>query len=125
MALKEKYQDLLDLGIKLQVKDGDVREEGGKLYIKGTTTYQMEKDLLWDKIKTYPNWENEIVADIKVERTDVYGYYTVKSGDTLSKLAKQHLGDAKRYMEIFNLNKDILSNPDLIKVGQKLKLPFK
>ncbi|MCG3156317.1 MAG: hypothetical protein DKINENOH_02941 [bacterium] len=125
MALKEKYQDLLDLGTKLQVKDGDVREEGGKLHIKGTATYQLDKDLLWDKIKTYPNWENEIAADIKVEKTDIYGIYTVKSGDTLSKLAKQLFGDAKRYMEIFNLNKDILSNPDLIKVGQKLKLPFK
>jgi nucleoid-associated protein YgaU len=80
---------------------------------------------LWDKIKTYPNWENEIAADIKVEKTDIYGVYTVKSGDTLSKIAKAHFGDAKRYMEIFNANKDILTNPDLIKVGQKLKIPNK
>lgn len=121
--LKEKYKELLDLGVKLQVKDGDVREEGGKLYVKGTTAYQLEKDQLWDKIKTYPNWENEVMADIKIEKTDVYGIYEVKSGDTLSKLAKNHFGDAKRYMEIFNLNKDILKDPNLIKVGQKLKLP--
>ncbi|MDZ7344729.1 MAG: LysM peptidoglycan-binding domain-containing protein, partial [candidate division KSB1 bacterium] len=114
--LKDKYKELLDLGVKLQVKNGDVREEGGKLYVKGTTTYQYEKDQLWDKIKSYPNWENEIVADIKVEKTDIYGIYEVKSGDTLSKLAKQHFGDAKRYMEIFNLNKDILKDPQLIKV---------
>jgi LysM repeat protein len=123
--LKEKYKELLDLGVQLQVKAGDVREEGGKLHIKGTTTHQLEKDLLWDKIKTYPNWENEIAADIKVEKTDIYGIYTVKSGDTLSKLAKQHFGDAKRYMEIFNINKDILTDPNLIKVGQKLKIPNK
>jgi hypothetical protein len=51
--LKEKYQELLDLGVKLQAKNGDVREEGGKLHIKGTTTYQYEKNQLWDKIKTY------------------------------------------------------------------------
>lgn len=121
--LKEKYNDLLELGKKLDVKNGDVREEGNKLHIKGTTTYQLEKDQLWDKIKTYPNWENEIAADIKVEKTDLYGVYTVKSGDTLSKIAKQLFGNANRYMEIFNLNKDILTNPDLIKVGQKLKLP--
>ena len=123
--LKEKYKELLDLGVKLQVKDGDVREEGGKLYVKGTTAYQLEKDQLWDKIKTYPNWENEVMADIKIEKTDVYGIYEVKSGDTLSKLAKNHFGDAKRYMEIFNLNKDILKDPNLIKVGQKLKMPYK
>ncbi len=121
--LKEKYNDLLELGKKLEVKNGDVKEEGGKLHIKGTTTYQLEKNLLWDKIKTYSNWENEIMADIKVEKTDIFGIYTVKSGDTLSKIAKQLFGNANRYMEIFNLNKDILKNPDLIHVGQKLKLP--
>ncbi|MCG3120529.1 MAG: hypothetical protein ALAOOOJD_03273 [bacterium] len=123
--LKEKYQELLDLGTKLQVKNGEVKEEGGKLHIKGTALYQYDKNQLWDKIKTYPNWENEIAADIKVEKTDIYGVYTVKAGDTLSKIAKGHFGDAKRYMEIFNLNKDILTNPDLIKVGQTLKIPNK
>ncbi len=123
--LKDKYKDLLDLGVKLQVKSGDVKEEGGKLHIKGTALYQYDKDQLWDKIKSYSGWENEIAADIKVEKTDIYGIYTVKSGDTLSKIAKGHFGDAKRYMEIFNLNKDILTNPDLIKVGQKLKIPAK
>jgi len=121
--LKEKYNDLLELGKSLEVKNGDVKEEGGKLHVKGTTTYQLEKDLLWDKIKTYSNWENEITADIKVEKTDIYGVYTVKAGDTLSKIAKQLFGNAMRYKEIFNFNTDILKNPDLIKVGQKLKLP--
>ena len=96
MALKEKYADLLELGTKLKVKDGDMREEGGKLHIKGTAEYQLDKDLLWDKIKTYSGWENEIAADIKVAKTDVYGLYTVKSGDTLSKLAKQLFGNANR-----------------------------
>ncbi len=121
--LKEKYNDVLELGKQLDVKNGDVKEEGGKLHVKGTTTYALDKDLLWDKIKTHSNWENEIVADIKVEKTDIYGVYTVKSGDTLSKIAKQLFGNANRYMDIFNLNTDILKNPDLIKVGQKLKLP--
>jgi len=123
--LKEKYKDLLDLGVRLQVKNGDVKEEAGKLYIKGTALYQYDKDQLWDKIKSYAGWENEIAADIKVEKTDIHGIYTVKAGDTLSQIAKGHFGDAKRYMEIFNLNKDILTNPDLIKVGQKLKIPAK
>jgi len=123
--LKEKYKDLLDLGVKLQVKNGDVKEEGGKLHIKGTALYQYDKDQLWDKVKSYSGWESEIAADIKVEKTDIHGIYTVKAGDTLSKIAKGHFGDAKRYMEIFNINKDILTNPDLIKVGQKLKIPAK
>jgi nucleoid-associated protein YgaU len=49
--------------------------------------------------------------------------YTVKPGDTLSKIAKDHLGNANAYMEIFNLNRDQLSDPDKIKPGQVLKLP--
>jgi nucleoid-associated protein YgaU len=47
----------------------------------------------------------------------------VKAGDTLSKIAKEHLGDANAYMDIFNANKDQLSDPDKIKVGQKLVIP--
>ena len=49
--------------------------------------------------------------------------YVVGSGDTLSQIAKEHLGSANDYMKIFNLNKDQLSNPDLIKPGQVLKIP--
>ena len=49
--------------------------------------------------------------------------YTVKAGDTLSAIAKEHLGNASAYMKIFELNKDQLSNPDKIKPGQVLRLP--
>ena len=47
----------------------------------------------------------------------------MKAGDTLSKIAKEHLGDANAYMKIFEANRDKLSNPDLIKPGQVLTLP--
>lgn len=121
--LQEKYRDLLTLGEELQVQNGYVKEENGKLHIGGTVAYQLDKDMLWNKIKSYPGWETEIAADIKVANTDIYGIYTVQPGDTLSGLAKQHFGDYKRYMEIFNLNRDVLDSPDLIRVGQKLKIP--
>ena len=49
--------------------------------------------------------------------------YTVKAGDTLSKIAKEHLGNAGSYMKIFELNKEQLSDPDKIKPGQVLRLP--
>lgn len=125
MVLQNKYGDLLKFGEQLQVKIGYVKEEGGKLKIGGVAKYQLEKDMLWDKIKSYSGWEQEIEAEIKVENADIYGVYTVQKGDTLSKISKQLFGTPNRYMEIFNMNKDILTNPDLIKIGQKLKLPFK
>jgi len=81
---------------------------------------------LWDKIKQVGG-ENpqDLQADIKVETTDYYGAYTVQSGDTLGKISKMFLGAANRYMDIFNINRDQLNNPDLIQIGQVLKIPFK
>ena len=123
MSLHDKYSDVLGLAQQLNVKNGNVKEEGGKLKLWGTTEYQLEANQLWDRIKEHPGWENEIQADIKAEKKDIYGSHTVKSGDTLSKLAQHFLGAPNRYMDIFNANKDQLSNPDMIKVGQRLKIP--
>ena len=49
--------------------------------------------------------------------------YVVKSGDSLSKIAKEVLGDAGRWPEIFELNKDQIKDPNLIYPGQEFKLP--
>jgi nucleoid-associated protein YgaU len=51
--------------------------------------------------------------------------YTVEKGDTLSKIAKQHLGDANAWKKIFDANRDQLDDPDRIQPGQVLKLPSK
>ncbi|MCX8160925.1 MAG: LysM peptidoglycan-binding domain-containing protein [Candidatus Saccharicenans sp.] len=52
-----------------------------------------------------------------------YEIYEVKPGDTLSHIAQRFYGKASLYPKIFEANRDILTNPDLIKVGQKLKIP--
>jgi nucleoid-associated protein YgaU len=124
MSLKEKYAAALKLGEELKVKNGDVREEGGKLIIKGMAEYGIDRDHIWDLIKKQAGWENEIVADIKVEKSDVYGYWTVKSGDSLSKIAKDVYDNAGLYNKIYEANKATIGdNPNLIKPGQKLTIP--
>ncbi|WII73327.1 peptidoglycan-binding protein LysM [Bdellovibrio sp. 22V] len=50
-------------------------------------------------------------------------FYTVKSGDTLSKIAKQYYGDANKYSVIFEANRPMLSSPDKIYPGQTLRIP--
>jgi len=126
MSLKDKYAAALKLGEELKVKASDVKEEGGKLIIKGLAEYGIDRDHIWDAIKKQAGWEKEIVADIKVEKTDVYGYWTVKSGDSLSKIAKDVYDDAGKYSKIYEANKATIGdNPNLIKPGQKLALPNK
>ena len=125
MSLKEKYAAALKLGEELKVKGGDVKEEGGKLIIKGTAEYGIDRDHIWDLIKKQAGWESEIVADIKVEKTDIYGYWTVKSGESLSKIAKDVYDNGNMYMKIFEANKDQLKDPNVIHPGQKLVLPPK
>lgn len=49
--------------------------------------------------------------------------YTVKAGDSLSKIAKREYGDASQWKRIHEANKDLIKNPDLIHPGQTLKLP--
>lgn len=62
-------------------------------------------------------------ADGSEASTPAPKFYTVKSGDTLSDIAQSQLGDSGRYMEIFNANRNILSSPDAIDVGQTLRIP--
>ena len=50
-------------------------------------------------------------------------FYTVVSGDTLSKISKQYYGDANKYVKIFDANKPMLTSPDRIYPGQKLRIP--
>ena len=112
--------------------DGSAQEKDGKLHFVGTVKSEADKNEIWSAIKTIPTWKDDVVADIRVTgggssqgggvavaaRT-----YTVKAGDTLSKIAKEHLGNANDYMRIFEVNRDQLSDPDKIKPGQVLKIP--
>jgi nucleoid-associated protein YgaU len=108
---------------------GNAEERDGKLHFKGTVATEAEKNEIWMAIKTIPTWQQDIVADIQVTggpeaaRAPAAKTYTVKSGDTLSAIAKEHLGSAGAYMKIFELNKDQLTDPDKIKPGQVLRLP--
>ena len=55
--------------------------------------------------------------------TEQVKYYEIQSGDTLSKIAKEFYGDAMVYTRIFEANKEVIKDPDLIFVGQKIRIP--
>ena len=131
MALREKYDYAIQTAKNLRFQGG-AEERDGKLHFKGTVQTQDEANKIWDAIKTIPTWQQEVVADIRATGPAQAGAptagqggrtYTVKPGDTLSKIAKEMLGDANAYMDIFNANKNQLSDPNAIKPGQVLKIP--
>jgi nucleoid-associated protein YgaU len=126
MALTMKYGPVLDICNRFNMKDAKVEEkEEGYLKVYGIVHTQYEKNKIWDKIKEIGGQSpTDIKADIRTEAKDYYHIHKVVSGDTLGKISKEYLGEAGQYMKIFNANKDQLSNPDLIKVGQELKIPF-
>lgn len=126
MSLRDKYNHAIQTAKGFRM-EGAAEERDGKLYFHGLVKNQDEVNRIWDAIKTVPEWRNDIVGDIKIDPNapapPAEVTYTVKAGDTLSKIAKEHLGNANAYMTIFEANKDQLSDPDKIKPGQVLKIP--
>ncbi len=124
MSVKAKYQGVLDLGEKLGIKNGDVTEEAGVLKIKGEAATPYEKNLIWDKIKEIGGESaSDVKANISVTDESIYHKHTVKSGESLSKIAKTYYGDPMKYKQIFDANTSILSNPDVIQPDQVLVIP--
>ena len=135
-GLREKYDHAIQTAKSLHMQGG-AEERDGKLYFNGTVNSVDEKNQIWNALKTVADWNKDVVADIKVQAapqpatTGSQGAppasptisYTVQSGDTLSGIAKKFLGNANEYMDIFNANRDQLTDPDKIKPGQVLKIP--
>lgn len=139
MGLRDKYAHGVQTAKQLRM-EGAAEERDGKLYFHGTVNSEDEKNQIWNALKTVPDWQKDIVADIKVKpgaaapqkpaasagagaAAGATTTYTVQAGDTLSAIAKKFLGNANDYMQIYNLNRDQLSDPDKIKPGQVLKIP--
>lgn len=123
MSLQDKYQELITQANSAGVTNLQVREQDNVLYIDGEAPAQV-KDQLW---ATYEKLDPEmrsadVVMNLKVsEGGGGEQIYEVKSGDNLSKIAKNYPGVT--WKEIFEANKDQIKDPNLIHPGQKLKIP--
>lgn len=122
--VKAKYQEVLNLGEKLQIANGNVTEENGILKIKGEAKTAYEKNLLWDKIKEIGGLEpSDILANITVADDSVYHRHVVQKGETLGGIAQHYYKDVMKYKDIFEANTHILKNPDVIHPDQELVIP--
>ena len=124
MSLQDKYRSVLNLGQELDVQNGNVQEADGVLRIWGTAKTQYDKDRLWDEIKSVGGSNpSDLVADISVAITDYYTSHTVAKGESLSLIAKHYYKDPMKYKHIFEANRDVLKDPDVIHPGQELTIP--
>ncbi len=134
--LKNKYASVLqtiqDKGVVLS----HINMDGAKLFIQGAAPSEAIKNEVWDKIKAVDAAFSDLNCDLSVDTSLPQPQvaaaaaagaggrtYTVKPGDTLSKIAKEFYGNANEYPKIFEANKDQLSSPDRIDVGQELNIP--
>lgn len=121
MSLLDKYKELTDLATNLGIANLQVREQDNVLYVDGTAKSAEDKEKLWSAYgKLDPDFRSaDVVMNIAVSESTTTDY-TVVSGDSLSKIGKAH---GVSWQAIFEANRDIIKNPDLIQAGWKLKIP--
>lgn len=109
------------LGIKIQNMELDLHGETVTVYGQAKTQADKEKVVL-----ALGNVSGVAGVDDRISVTNPEPearFYTVKRGDSLSKIAKAHYGDPMKYKEIFKANQPLLSDPDKIYPGQTLRIP--
>lgn len=127
----ERMNELRKQNIENQLKEqlGDdaskvaVTVDGDKVSMSGDMCDQAscEKAIL---IAGNQHGIQTVDSQVAVEQKEPEAvFYTVKSGDTLSKIAAKYYGSAGKYHAIFEANKPMLSNPDKIYPGQSLRIP--
>jgi nucleoid-associated protein YgaU len=127
MALRAKYQQLIDAATKSGVTNLQVREQGNVLYIDGSAPSEEVKKSLWDIYnKIDPDYRaGDLVLNVNVfgsTAKNIEQEYVVVKGDSLSKIGHKY---GVAWKDIYDLNRDLIKDPDLIQPGWKLKIPAK
>ena len=121
MSLVEKYQSIIDLATSHGVSGLNVTEGEGFITIEGAAGSAEVKQALWDEYNRIdPEYRSgDLVLNVTAPEA-ASATYTVQSGDNLSKIGKQY---GVTWQQIFEANRDKLSDPDKIFPGQELTIP--
>jgi nucleoid-associated protein YgaU len=131
-SVQEAVDTILGMGLGLRHLNADI--DGKVVTLQGVAASKDVKFRVMREFNELVETENTInmikieeavqaAAPVEAEAPAEERIHEVKRGDTLSKIAKQYYGKAGLYPKIFEANRDILDDPNLIKVGQKLRIP--
>jgi len=136
--LKQKYASVLNTIKQKGVSLSHLHVQNNKLFMQGAAPSEAAKNDVWNQIKAVDSSYSDLTCDLTVDTSlpqpqaaaaasaggsGSSRTYTVKAGDTLSKIAKEIYGNANEYNRIFEANQDKLQSPDKIQVGQELVIP--
>ena len=110
--------EILENSASMPIENLDVKVEGDKIILSGDASPEdkAKAALIAGNIKGI----KEVVFEGTQEDDQ---YYEIKSGDNLSKISKQFYGDPNKYNKIFEANKEVIKDPNLIYPGQKIRIP--
>jgi aspartate ammonia-lyase len=141
--LKNKYKAALDTIQREGVRLTHLHVQENKLFIQGAAPSEQIKNDVWNQIKAVdPNY-HDLICDLTVDAslsnpmqqqsqaaaagagggTSTMRTYKVQAGDSLSKIAKEFYGNANEYQKIFEANRNKLSDPNKVNIGQELVIP--
>lgn len=129
-TLRTKYQAALDLVEQHGVQLTSLQANNGRLVVYGQAPSEDVKNTILQQFQSIEGGAGDLDAQFSVAQQaqdastqEPAQTYTVKSGDTLSKISKHFYGDSDEFMRIVYANRDKISDPNKIQVGQEFIIP--
>ena len=119
----QEIEKLVQTELGGQIQNLNIVYENGVVDIKGETDSQAVKEkavLIAGNVFGVDHVKDDNFNAPEEEETE---FYTIVSGDSLSKIAKRYYGDAMKYPVIFEANLEVIKDPDLIYPGQQIRIP--
>ncbi len=121
----EQVQQHISMAFGDQINGLNVTFDDGTITLAGQADSFATKQkavLMAGNVKGVEKVDDMMTVQVS-EPEPEFKYYTIEKGDSLSKIAKDHYGDYKKWTELFEANKEVIKDPDLIYPGQMIRLP--